>query len=196
MEALKAIGQFIRIRGYIARTLCAWSVLLVFCGMSYPTSGEMRNEYQIKAVFLFNFTQFVAWPDKSFNTENDPFIIGILGENPYGNFLEETVRGESVNGHRIIIRRYAHVQDIKMCHILYVNLKNETELEDAITRLKNRNILTVGDTAKFTQSGGIITFVVANNKVGLKINLDAVSSTELSISSKLLRLATIIKAKK
>ncbi len=167
----------------------------LFCGMRDSSTIDIPTEYQLKAVFLFNFTQFVVWPDKSFDDKNAPFIIGILGENPYGSFLEETVRGESVNGHRILVRRYDQVQDIKACHILYINLKNQNELEQALARAKNQNILTVGDAFRFNQLGGIINFVMTNNKVRIRINLGAANNTDLSISSKLLRLATIIKVK-
>lgn len=177
------------------KVLCATLAIFLLCGMQASKTEDPPTEYQLKAVFLFNFTQFVAWPANAFENDKDPFVIGILGGNPYGNFLEETVRGESVNGHRIIVRRYDNIEDIKACHILYVNLKKQDELEDTLAKLRNRNILTVGDTSKFTQLGGIIGFVITNNKVGIKINLGAAAGTDLSISSKLLRLATVVKAK-
>lgn len=192
---MKVVLGFIKMKNKAAKLLCAMLVLCLLCGMKNQKPEDPPTEYQLKAVFLFNFTQFVAWPSKSFDNDKDPFIIGILGENPYGNFLDETVRGESVNGHRIIIRRYNTIQDIKTCHILYINLKNQNDLEDVLTKFKNRNILTVGDASKFTQLGGMISFVITNNKVGIKINLGAANDADLSISSKLLRLATIVKAK-
>lgn len=184
-----------KMRMKVVKVLCATLVLLLLCGMQAPKREDPPTEYQLKAVFLFNFTQFVAWPNNAFENDKDPFIIGILGGNPYGSFLDETVKGESVNGHRIIIRRFDDVDDVKACHILYINLKKQEELEQALVKLRNRNILTVGDASKFTQLGGIIGFVITNNKVGIKINLGAASTTDLSISSKLLRLATVVKAK-
>lgn len=185
--------KFIRLK--ITKVLYATLVLFLLCGMQASKKEDPPTEYQLKAVFLFNFTQFVAWPSNAFENDKDPFVIGILGGNPYGNFLDETVRGESVNGHRIIVRRFDTIEDIKTCHILYINLKKQDELEDALAKLRNRNILTVGDTSKFTQLGGVIGFVITNNKVGIRINLGAASTSDLSISSKLLRLATVVKAK-
>ncbi len=193
---MKVVQLFSQFRTRIAKILCALLVLFLLGGMRSSNSVDPTTEYQLKAVFLFNFAQFVIWPDKSFENEKDPFVIGILGENPYGSFLDETIRGESVNGHRIVVRRYSNIQDIKTCHILYINLKNQDELEEVIAKVKNRNILTVGDSDKLTQLGGIISFFITNNKVGIKINLESVNATELSISSKLLRLATIVKSKR
>lgn len=192
---MKVVRLFSRLRTGAAKVSCVIMVFFLFCGMRNSTSVDIPTEYQLKAVFLFNFTQFVAWPNQSFDDEKAPFIIGILGGNPYGSFLEETVRGESVNGRRIMVRAYDNVRDIKTCHILYINLKNQDELEEVLTRLKNSNILTVGDAFRFNQLGGIIGFTMTNNKVRIKINLEAVNQTDLSISSKLLRLATIVKAK-
>jgi len=110
---MRVVRRFIQMKSGAAKLFCSMLALSLLCGMRNQKTEDIPTEYQLKAVFLFNFTQFITWPNKSFDNEKDPFIIGILGENPYGSFLEETVRGEVVNGHRIIIRYYNNVQDVK-----------------------------------------------------------------------------------
>ena len=62
-----------------------------------PAETGISSEYQIKAVFLFNFAQFVEWPRQAFPEAETPLVIGILGEDPFSSYLDETVRGEKVN---------------------------------------------------------------------------------------------------
>jgi len=149
------------------------------------------REYQLKAVFLFNFTQFVDWPPDAFVNDQAPLVIGILGNNPFGPFLESTVSGETVKGHPVIIRQYTNAGEIKDCHILFVNIEEQKKREDIISAVKGRNILTVSDAPGFAQQGGIVCFVNADNKIKLQINAGASKTANLVISSKLLRLAEI-----
>ncbi len=145
---------------------------------------------------LFNFTQFVEWPSSSFATDQSPLVIGVLGGNPFGSFLEEVVTGEKVNGHPLVVEYYKNALDIKGCHILFINVSNAYNPKDIVKSLKGKNILTVSDANNFLQDGGMIRFFTKNNKIQLQIDLEAAKEEELTISSKLLRLAEIISPKK
>jgi hypothetical protein len=150
------------------------------------------REYQIKAVFLFNFSQFVEWPISSFPSPQSALVIGILGEDNFGSYLDEIVNEEQVNGHPLTIQRYHHINDIKTCHILFINRTEAKNMEQTIANLKGRNILTVSDAPDFIKKGGMIRFFTVNNKIQLQINSEASKSADLVISSKLLRLAEIV----
>jgi hypothetical protein len=149
-------------------------------------------EYQLKAVFLFNFAQFVEWPPEAFQGSHAPLIIGVLGEDPFGVYLDETVRGEKVNDRPLVVQRYRRIDEMKACHILFISRSEANQLEPIITSLKGRHILTVGDAVGFAQRGGIIRFVTEKNKIRLRINLEAAKAAHLTISSKLLRPADIV----
>jgi hypothetical protein len=147
------------------------------------------KEYQVKAVFLFNFSQFVGWPPASFSSGNAPFIIGIVGHDPFGSYIDETVAGEKMMGHPIKILRCENKEDIKNCHILFIG--HDRSVEDIISALDNRSVLTVSDETDFTRRGGMIRFFTENNKIRLEINTSAAKAARLDISSKLLRVAQI-----
>lgn len=150
------------------------------------------KEYQVKAVFLFNFAQFVDWPQEAFPSLDSPLVIGILGDDPFGPYLDEAIKGERVNNRPMIVRRYQRVEDIKVCHILFISRSEGSRMEKVLQQLKGRSILTVGDTDGFSEIGGIIRFAVESSKVRLKINLRAAKDAHLTISSKLLRPAEIV----
>ncbi len=174
----------------INRRFFAWAAAgLLFGG---PSAAAAPTEYEVKAVFLFNFSQFVDWPAHAFPDEQAPLVIGVLGEDPFGAALDELVRGETVHGRRLEVRRYQDVETIDVCHILFIDRSRRGRLERILSELDNRAVLTVGDSEDFARTGGIIEFVTIDNRIRLQINLDAARLAELTISSKILRPATIV----
>jgi uncharacterized protein DUF4154 len=151
--------------------------------------GQAFKEYDLKAVFLYNFTQFVEWPPEAFPNDSAPIVIGVLGTDRFGKSLEETVRNEVVRNRKLEVVHYSRVEEIKTCHILFVSQSEAKRLDQILTGLKDKNILTVGETEEFTQRGGVIGFSTEKNKIRLRINLAAAREAHLTISSKLLRVA-------
>jgi hypothetical protein len=163
--------------------------------VSLPAQTSVSREYQLKAAFLLNFARFVEWPEKSFLTTDSPIIIGILGNSPFDTYLEEIISDEKIKEHPVIVHYYKSTEEIKICHILFINL-TETKLQkQALTYLKGRSILTVSDASQFLKSGGIIKFFTRDNKIKLQINLEATKTSNLVISSRLLKLAEIFNQK-
>jgi hypothetical protein len=178
---------------------CAWCVLcalLPLVGAAPAAQASVSREYQVKAVFLFNFAQFVEWPLAAFAGANSPIVIGVLGENPFGDYLEETVRGEKVENRRLEVQRYRRVDEIKTCHVLFVTQLEAQHLEVILAALKDRSILIVGDGDDFVQRGGMIRLATTQNKIRLIIGAEAAKAASLTISSKLLRAGEIVTVSK
>jgi hypothetical protein len=168
-------------------------IFILLCGgRSIQTLS--KQESQVRSVFLYNFTQFVEWPPESFAKPDSPLIIGIVGNDPFGNVLQETMRNEIINGHPLIVQYFNKVEDIKTCHILYINLTKSEQFKHVFDYLANQNILTVGDAVNFSKQGGMIRFFTENNKTRIRINLDEVKERKLTVSSKLLRLAEVVES--
>jgi len=157
-----------------------------------PQAASAPTEYQVKAVFLFNFSQFVDWPAAAFSDAQSPLVIGVLGNDPFGGVLDEIVRGETVNGRPLAVRRYRSIGEIETCHILFIDRSQAGQLDSVLAALKDRSVLTIGEFEGFEQHGGIVRFVTVDNKIRLRINLAAAQQAHLTISSKLLRPAQIV----
>jgi hypothetical protein len=168
-------------------------VAFVFLIFSFQLHAQTSREYNIKAVFLYNFTQFVEWPSNAFQNPEAPYIIGILGDDPFRSAIDEAVAGEKAKGHPIIVRRYQNVNEIRNCHILFISNSLRGKLREILSALPNKNILTVSDIPDFATSGGIIRFMTKENKIKLQINLPASKDADLNISSKLLQVAEIVR---
>jgi uncharacterized protein DUF4154 len=173
--------------------LCA---LLLFGGLDVFAQASPSKEYQVKAVFLFNFAQFVEWPSAAFGGAERPLVIGILGEDPFGPYLDATVRDETVANRPLEVQRYRRVDEIKTCHILFVSQSETNRLDQILTTLKDRSILIVGDGDDFVQRGGMIRLATSQNKIRLIVNVEAAKAANLTISSKLLRAAELAGAAK
>lgn len=158
-------------------------------------SAATAPEYQVKAAFLFNFTQFVEWPAAAFGSADSPLVIGVLGRDPFGGFLDETVRGESVNQRNLQVRRFARVEDVNNCQMLFISNSETEHMAEILGKLKGKSILTVGETEDFARRGGVIRFATVANKIRLNINVEAAKEASLTISSKLLRPAEIVNAR-
>jgi hypothetical protein len=182
---------------FLLRWLCL-AVVLLLCADGTRVAAEeaATQEYQVKAVFLFNFTQFVDWPLEAFSGVDQPIVIGVIGDDPFGTYLDQTVHGEKVNNRPLLIRRFRHGDDVGTCHVLFISQSETSRLDQIIAGLHGRSVLTVSDLPGFGRRGGMIRFVMENNRVKLRINADAAKAAGLMLSSKLLRVAEIVTAGK
>jgi len=155
-------------------------------------AAEAPTEYQVKAVFVFNFAHFVDWPPQSFTSPGEPFVIGILGNDPFGSRLDEAVRGEQINQHPLSVRRFRNVGEITDCRILYIDRSESAQLAQILAALDHRGTLTVSELDGSSERGVMIQFITENNRIRLRINVEAARAAGLTISSKLLRPAEIV----
>ena len=148
------------------------------------------TESKLKAAFLFNFAKFVEWPPTAFAATNSPITIGILGENPFGGDLEAIIRDKTINNRTIVIKPMLSITEATNCQMLFISASVKSRIPEMISGLGAATILTVGDTDRFTERGGMINFVKEGNKIRFEINDVAAKRAGLKISSKLLSLAS------
>ncbi|GAB4263327.1 MAG: hypothetical protein Kow0092_14140 [Deferrisomatales bacterium] len=146
------------------------------------------REYEVKAAFLYHFTKFVEWPLEALGGPEQPFVLGILGEDPFGAALDPLV-GRSVKGHALEIRHYRSAEEAAACHLLYVSRSEWPRAARALDSVSSRPILTVGDADGFAEGGGMIGLLTRGERVRFEINLRAAREAGLQLSSKLLYLA-------
>jgi len=150
---------------------------------------EALPEYRIKAAFLYHFAEFVSWPTNAFVETNSPYVIGVLGKDPFGQNLEDTLNGHSLNNHPFVVRRISNVAQARGCQILFISRSETRRLDDIIADLKDQPILTVSEIDGFINRGGMVQFLNTGDKVRFAINNTVARSSGLRISSQLLSLA-------
>jgi hypothetical protein len=158
-----------------------------------PAFAQVSKEYQLKAVFLWRLAQFTQWPSNAFENAGSPIVICVLGENPFGDALDEAVRGETAHGRKFVVRHYRTVREIKTCHILYISGSAARQVKEVIAALRGRSILTVSDIEGFARFyDGMVRFITEQNKIKLRVNVKAATAARLALDSRLLRAAEIV----
>lgn len=194
MRLLRSSTWFKRRTPFSQYTWIRYMVFILISAMlPISQAAPAAQEYQIKAVFLFNFVNFITWPDKSFKQNSEPFRICILGDDPFGVVLDVTVEKHSVEGRSLKIIRLKEVVAGRICQILFISELEPSRQKDILKIIRSLNlpILTVGDTDDFIQAGGMIKFFSRNNKIRLGVNPDALEAVGLKADANLLNLSEI-----
>lgn len=154
-----------------------------------PAQGSASSEYQVKAAFLYHFSQFVDWPEGTFKDASSPLTYCTFGEDPFHGALDASLSGKRIGVRALQVQHFKQPQEIRGCQILFVGESEQKRVPSLLTRLQGNPILTVGETEHFVQDGGMIGFLLEENKIRFEINLEAAEHAKLKLSSRLLALA-------
>ena len=176
---------------FLKRARIALATLSAVALAPLQAAPPSPNEYALKAVFLYNFCRFIDWPAAAFDSRAEPFIIGIIGEDPFGNLLNEAIAGEYYRGRPIRIDHYRSVGEVRHCHLLFVSQSSADQFDQIVALVAGKNVVTVGETEEFLDHGGMIALTAEQNRVRLRSNSAALRAARLNVSSKLLQVADI-----
>ena len=171
--------------------LLLWLALCLVCAGKLP--AQVFKEYDLKALFVYNFAQFVEWPPEAFPSATTPLVIGVLGQDRFGKNLDDLTQSATASHRRLKIERSRRFADVQNCHILFIDQSESANLDEILRKCRGKPILTVSDIEGFSRRGGMIEFITdqKEKKIRLRINNSAVKDAHLAISSKLLKLAQI-----
>ena len=166
---------------------------LLACSAAVVTADQKKpGEYQIKALFLYNFLNFVDWPVDSSIYSSPTINVCIIGDDPFADALDD-IRNETVKGKKLAIRFYRPLDEPEGCHLLFIPASEKNHAGHILRPVREANVLTVGDTDELVRQGAVIGFFIEQKKVRFAINMEAASRAGLKISAKLLKLAKIVK---
>lgn len=188
MALLRRSGRGWRAPG--RRFGAAWVALGL--ALAPPARAEGALEYAVKAAYLYKFAPFVDWPSSAFAAPTSPFTVCVFGEDPFGGALEEAVRGQSVVGRRVLVRRLGQVSGDPGCQVLYVGRSSRQPPAEVLRILRGAPVLTVTDEAQGV-SGGIVQFVLRGGHVRFALDAEQARVSGLGLSSKLLALAVSVR---
>lgn len=168
-----------------ARRLIKKVILLVWVGLVLCAAiqAQTANEYEVKAAFILNFVRFVEWPDDAFG-DGGSLVVGIVGDDPFRGALDQ-LSGNTVDGRRLVVRQLRSTDNLRACQILFVSSSERNRLGKIMESVRGASVLTIGEVPQFNQVGGVIRFIVQDNKVRFEINTTAAVQARLRISSKL-----------
>lgn len=166
----------------IARVIT--TVVIAATTIAITRAQDVALEYRVKAAYLYNFVKYVEWPRK----DRSSILICIAGQNPFGDELMQLIRNERVHG--LPLAAEVILEPRADCDVLFTPKTSNAPVY--LRTAVGMPTLTVGETARFLEQGGIVRFVASGQNVRFEINPAAADRAKLRISSRLLQLARIV----
>jgi hypothetical protein len=145
-------------------------------------SAPRANEYAVKAALIYNIAKFVTWPPAVFPAAGEPLVVCVVGADPFGSTLDDTLKGRQVGGRPVVVRRVAEPEP--PCRVLFVSSSEHKRLGVILDKVK-AGVLTVADMAGFNRAGGIIELVTEADSIHFHLNAQAAEQARLQISARL-----------
>ena len=170
------------------------------CGSAVNSHSQItqaKTPFEFRAQFLYNFAKYTEWPKEAFPSTNAPFVLGILGKDPFGKGIE-IIDGRVIKNRKLVVRRFKTAQEVDGCHLLFISLSETNGLPETIKALDNSSVLTVAELPGFIDHSGMINMVVEQSPagfqtIGFEINQAAAAQARLKIDAQLLELAKVVK---
>ena len=172
-----------------------YSVLAGILLLSFP--GTIRcqttsaDEYKIRAAILINLTKFIDWPAWKMDSSHPQMVLCILGKDSIEPIVERYAQNQIVAGKPLQVLNISSVDTAASCNLLYIGVGEQKHIHPAVNELAKNGVLTVSESSNTTLPDQVIGLPTLNDEVHIDINLGAAQRTGLTISSKLLRLATV-----
>lgn len=165
--------------------------MIVVCAACCALEAQSVEEHEAKAAFIVKLINFVQWPNAAAQNHGS-LMLGIIGADATSDALQRLASGRSVDGRTIVVRRLNPQSDYTACDVLFIGESERDQIATLLERIRNRSVLTVGESDRFGQQGGIVNLVLGEGRIRLEVNLHAAERAHLQISSSVLSLATIV----
>ncbi len=181
-----------RLASLALRLVLSLTIALCF---ATPATAATPNEHDLKVAYLYNFTRYISWPAEALNGDNNDFVIGVIGENPFGTTLDRLAKKKKAKKRRIVVKYFKSLADYESCHLLFVSSATDPQTRAAIIRqTRNQPVLLVGETEGYGEAGSTINFVLLQDgSINIEINIDAMNRRKMQANALLLKLATVVR---
>ncbi len=167
-------------------------VLPASAGRGVEAAAQLTapSQYEVQAVYLFDFAKFVRWPA---GTEHESLDICIAGQKIYVDTLTKIIAGEHIDSHPLTVHAIQGPEDEAGCDILFIDASVKDRLDALLSVTTGKPVLTVSDIPGFLDHGGMIQFLMIGKRVRFSVDLGPVTRSGISLSSELLKVAVSVK---
>lgn len=180
---------------FIARRTLFWSKRILLTALGFALlmvefeTGATDIGHQVKAAYLYKFTNFVEWPANAFSGQDSPLIIGIVGADALADELQIASAGHAVNGRKLAVRKLRPADPITDVHVLFIGNVTRNRLTEIYALVRERPILTVTDSDEAHAIGSMVNFVMTSDRLRFEVALKPVTTAHLKISALMLAAA-------
>lgn len=164
-----------------------WILCVCLLFITQLTAFPQQDVRAVRTAFLYNLTKYVNW-----RPAQRQIVIGYLGNRDLGPALARVLDGKDVDGRTIHVLLYPGTSDFDRCDVLYLEEMDSRRLREILNQVRDKRVLTVGDTELVPRMGGMVGLVRNGDQIQLEINADAARGAGFQISSRVLDLAVIV----
>lgn len=161
-----------------------------------PAKVKTTDPRSVRSAALYNLAAYVKWPERTFKTKDEPLRVAVFGADPFDGTLETLLKGKKMEAHPLRVLRFATLEDVGECEILYVPEKEEPQLPKLLEKCKDRVRIVVGESHAMAAAGAGIGLYFEESKLRISVNLEPLRAAGIEPSSELLKLARVIGIKK
>ena len=171
----------------------AWLMAIVAVPSHAQSAAITEAEQQVRAQFVYNFANFVEWPDDAFANAKAPIKVCLFGEVDFAPYLY-TFAGTLIGERPLVVQKADEIEQIRAgCHVLYVGQDERVRLPTFWQEIQYIYVLSIGDRHGFADKGGIINILRTRDRVQFDVNIENALINGLFLDSDLLALARVIK---
>jgi hypothetical protein len=166
---------------------------LLLCWTAFARE-QTQADIDYKADFIVKTIDYVTWPDGSETNADGAVVIAVIGESELTPKLTELAAAKTASGTKVEVRTVTIEDDLTDCQILFIATEDKNELAPILKEVNKSPVLTVSDSHYFARYGVMVNFFKeeGKDKVEFEVNTMTMKFVKLKMSSKLLRLATVI----
>jgi hypothetical protein len=196
-----AVTAIRHLRNRLHANACTLALLLMLVMspnlLTAATSPQLKiaqvSEYNVKAGYLLLFTRYVEWPAGTFSDKTAPLTIAVLGDDPFGRVLDETIRDQISHGRPVRVVRANDVDKLPPSHVVYIAKTNREQEQAWLRALRNRPVLTVAESDTAIEAGSVVQSVVEQSTVRFIVNRQSARQVNLDIRTPMLQAARAIR---
>lgn len=154
--------------------------------------SQKADEYQVKSAYIEKVTRFISWPEQKNLAQKDTFIIGIVGEDPFGETIHTYFKNQTIKEKTAKIITINSIEEIEKCDLLFISSSEKGKLEKYIKKALKYNVLTVGDTKGFAEQGVNLNLPVHGVHIAIQVNYECLKKAGFKVESTLLAYAELV----
>jgi hypothetical protein len=187
------LGAFSPKRANQPRFLVFTILLALLMSLNVAASPPPPSEREVKAAFIGKFLHFVQWRPSRAPRQSEPFVIAVLGTDPFALSLPAALAQFEVNGAHVRVVMASNTTDVLSAHLVFIGVSERRRLPSIVRDLENSRVVTVGDTPGFGEAGVMLNLYVSDDRrVRFEANTSAAARAGVRLHSQLLRLARIV----
>lgn len=169
--------------------LCTAALLWLLASAAARAQDAGFGEYQVKAAFLYRFCLYVDWPPQAFTDTASPLVFGVAGPEQLVQQVQAVMRGHSVNGRPLEVRRIDDDPPLDGVQVLFIAGSEQERLPQLLQHARGLPLLVVTESPEALAGGSVINFALQDKRVRFDVSLDATARQGLRLSAQLLKVA-------